>query len=72
MQHRSFEVREVKLSDDPGEGPSKDRVRQWLVGRYLRREPLPCASTIRIQLGWNAPTSDMPPVAASGQDNQGK
>ena len=32
--------------------PTKEQVRQWLLQRQERREPLPTADEIRRQLGW--------------------
>jgi hypothetical protein len=37
--------------DKPAQ-PSKEQVRQWLLQRRERREPLPTADQIRRQLGW--------------------
>lgn len=33
--------------------PSKEAVREWLVRRYIFREPLPSPDEIRSQLGWD-------------------
>jgi hypothetical protein len=42
----------VEIEMDGKKQLSKEVVREWLIRRYIFREPLPSPDEIRIQLGW--------------------
>jgi hypothetical protein len=41
-----------------GQNPSKEKIREWLVQRHAKRDPLPDIAQIKQQLDWQPSAQD--------------